>query len=166
MQKVHLADRDVELSRRLIADYGTGRAFGLPNIMKQIGRLMVPPNAPKNIQRPVPDEFIKRLIRITQYHALLDIKNHARIWLERGWLLPGVADEGPAYEARGMTDVHKLGLGEVYGTSNSYQELYLHSLFNLCSACVQHSLDEEPQWLKGRCIIWRNPVIHPGDRAS
>lgn len=33
----------------------------------------------------------------------------------------------------------------------------------MATACVQGPDDAEPKWLKGNCVIWRSPVVHPGD---
>lgn len=113
---VHLADRTVEGSRSLVADYSVGRAYSLQNILKNLPGLESDSGTKDEAkEKPIDDVFIRRLITMTQYHALVDIKNHARILLERGWLLPGVADEGPAYQARGVQGVRRLEIGHIYG---------------------------------------------------
>jgi hypothetical protein len=33
----------------------------------------------------------------------------------------------------------------------------------LHQVCVQETIDKEPVYLEGPCVICRNPVLHPGD---
>jgi RNA-dependent RNA polymerase len=51
------------------------------------------------------------------HHTLREIKHNSRIPVKKGWLLPGIADEGPAYIRDGESDTNvlTLGAGEIYG---------------------------------------------------
>jgi RNA-dependent RNA polymerase len=108
---IHLATGSLEGTTRLFTDYSVGRAFQLQFILRSLARFKVMESSQK-----LEDYFFNRLITIARFHALQDLKNNARIPIEKGWLLPGVADEGPVYEERGMKDVIKLPEGHVYGT--------------------------------------------------
>ncbi|KAL6305270.1 RdRP-domain-containing protein [Sparassis latifolia] len=90
------------------------------------------------------DPFIERLIHYAKNHVLRGMKHAARVPLPESYLLVGVADEGPAYEADGRENVFKLGEGEIF-------------------ACIQGPDDPEPNYLKGPVMITRSPVVHPGD---
>jgi hypothetical protein len=89
---------------------------------------------------------------------LREIKHNCRIPVKNGWLLPGIADEGPTYETEGETNVYTLNAGEIFG---DLIILYWHGSTDTdkVAACVQSQDDEEPKWITGRCIIWRSPIV-------
>ncbi|KAH9484125.1 putative RNA-dependent RNA polymerase 2 [Psilocybe cubensis] len=89
------------------------------------------------------DPFLRQLRQVAMNDILRDIKHSARIPVPQSYLLVGVADEGPAYEAEGRENVYCLAEGEIY-------------------ACIQ-TRTEEPIWLTGNVSISRSPVAHPGD---
>ncbi|OCH86893.1 RdRP-domain-containing protein [Obba rivulosa] len=90
------------------------------------------------------DPFFDRLLQYAQNYILRGIKHDARIPIPDSYLLVGVADEGPAYEAEGYKNVYTLPEGHIF-------------------ACVQHPDDPEPTYLRGSVAITRSPTIHPGD---
>ena len=61
--------------------------------------------------------FFSQLRQIAMNDVLRDIKHSARIPVPDSYLLVGVADEGPAYEAAGYTNIFKLNEFEIYGES-------------------------------------------------
>ena len=61
--------------------------------------------------------FLSQLRQVAMNDVLRDIKHSARIPVPESYLLVGVADEGPAYEAAGHTNIFKLRQSEIYGES-------------------------------------------------
>jgi RNA-dependent RNA polymerase len=59
--------------------------------------------------------FFAQLRQIAMNDVLRDIKHSAKIPVPDSYLLVGVADEGPAYEAAGYKDVFKLQESQIYG---------------------------------------------------
>jgi RNA-dependent RNA polymerase len=66
-------------------------------------------------------------MRPLSHHTLREIKHNCRVPIKKGWLLPGIADEGPAYEAEGETNVYALQPGEIYGDKRVFSSLVLYS---------------------------------------
>ncbi|KAH9989051.1 RNA dependent RNA polymerase-domain-containing protein [Russula compacta] len=97
-------------------------------------------------RRAIECAFLERLLRYSMNYSLREVKFKARIPVPNSYQLVGVADEGQAYIREGANpeNVFTLGEGRIY-------------------ACVQESLDEDPIYLKGKCVLSRSPVIHPGD---
>jgi hypothetical protein len=71
--------------------------------------------------------MISAHIRPLSHHTLREIKHNCRIPIKDGWLLPGIADESPTYEAEGETNVFTLQPGEIYGIviTTSHRHLIL-----------------------------------------
>jgi RNA-dependent RNA polymerase len=61
--------------------------------------------------------FFSQLRQVAKNDVLRDIKHSARIPVPDSYLLVGVADEGPAYEAAGDTNIFKLQESQIYGES-------------------------------------------------
>lgn len=59
--------------------------------------------------------FFSQLRQVAMNDILRDIKHSARIPIPDSYLLVGVADEGPAYEAAGYTNVFKLQESQIFG---------------------------------------------------
>ncbi|KAI8989763.1 RdRP-domain-containing protein [Trametes punicea] len=128
----------------LFQTHNLGQGFNLPWILRGLRAvgLGMRPEAP-----PAGDlsgTFLQSLLIYAQHHVLRDIKHGARIPIPDSYLLVGVADEGPAYEAEGVENVFSLAEGQIY-------------------VCVQNEGDEKPTYLKGTVSISRSPVVHPGD---
>ncbi len=78
-------------------------------------------------------DFYDRMVEITIYHVLRDLKHHARIPVDEGYTLVGVAD------------IHDyLQEGEVF-------------------ACVTIQETNSIHYLEGDVLVSRSPTIHPGD---
>jgi RNA-dependent RNA polymerase len=107
--------------------------------------------------------FLNQIRHFALTHVLRDIKHRARIPIPGGWLLVGVADEGPAYVDKGYENVYTLKEGQIFGSS--FSAFYSIALSNVTvfQACVQGPDDPEPIWLRGACTLSRSPVVHPGD---
>ena len=65
--------------------------------------------------------FFNQLRQVAMNDVLRDIKHSARIPVPDSYVLVGVADEGPAYEAAGHTNIFKLNESEIYGESETGQ---------------------------------------------
>ena len=61
------------------------------------------------------DTFLYSLIAYGKNHILRDMKHSARIPIPDSYLLVGIADEGPAYEAEGVENVFTLNEGQIFG---------------------------------------------------
>jgi len=78
-------------------------------------------------------DFYDRMVEITIHHVLRDLKHHARIPVDEGYTLVGVAD------------IHDyLQEGEVF-------------------ACVTIQETNSIHYLEGDVLVSRSPTIHPGD---
>ncbi|EPQ57890.1 RdRP-domain-containing protein [Gloeophyllum trabeum ATCC 11539] len=130
--------------RDLLEGNGLGRAHRLSNVLQGLFDLGFELNSQTPDRKKIENPFLKRIVNYSRHHILRDLKHGARIPIPDSWCLPGVADEGPAYVASGHQNVFCLKPGTIY-------------------ACIQNRGDEEPTWIKGNCIIWRSPVVHPGD---
>lgn len=115
--KIHMASDTIENCRSLFREHHLGTAYRLPYIwqfLRSVGMGMraehdPPPRVVLN------DPFLERLIQFAKNDVLRSIKHNARIPIEDSFLLVGIADEGPAYEQGGLTDVVSLKEGEIYG---------------------------------------------------
>ncbi|KAF8123146.1 RNA dependent RNA polymerase-domain-containing protein [Boletus edulis] len=99
---------------------------------------------PNNLQQPLDTPFLARVRACAINHVLRAVKHEARLPIPDSYMLVGVADEGPAYVQKGLDSVYYLPQGKIF-------------------ACVQNAEDEKPRYLHGMCLIYRNPVMHPGD---
>ncbi|KDR73538.1 hypothetical protein GALMADRAFT_251265 [Galerina marginata CBS 339.88] len=88
--------------------------------------------------------FLRQVRQVAMTDILRDIKHSARIPVQGSYLLVGIADEGPAYEAAGYKNVYSLDEGQIY-------------------ACIHERGKPEPKWIEGNVSISRSPVAHPGD---
>ncbi|KDQ61150.1 hypothetical protein JAAARDRAFT_152238 [Jaapia argillacea MUCL 33604] len=140
---VKTASDSISQLRKLLDANGLGSAYRLSWVMQGLKDLGFDLSV-RAKDSPLHTNFLKRAMRFAINHVLRDIKHGARIPIPKSYLLPGVADEGPAYEAAGHENVFKLKEGQIY-------------------ACIQQPGETSPTWIKGRCIIWRSPVVHPGD---
>ncbi|EIN07212.1 RdRP-domain-containing protein [Punctularia strigosozonata HHB-11173 SS5] len=145
VRDINTASFSIDNFVRMLSDRGAGLGsnYRLLYIMRNLAELGFDFKQRLRVQ-PLSHPFILRLVEFIRHHLLREIKHGASIPLRDAYLLPGVADEGPAYEARGHQNVFKLAENRIF-------------------ACVQGPDDVEPKWLKGNCVIWRSPVVHPGD---
>lgn len=98
----------------LMKTHNVGLSFGLPWILSRLraaGLGMEKEDAEGSLK----DTFLYSLIAYAQNHVLRDMKHNARIPIPDSYLLVGVADEGPAYEAEGVENVFSLKENQIYG---------------------------------------------------
>ncbi|KAI5993225.1 RNA dependent RNA polymerase-domain-containing protein [Pisolithus albus] len=137
------AARSVPLFVDLLKNHNLCEDFWVPDILRRLNRLGFELN-PGNPRKRLDTPFLSSLRSSVINYVLRGIKYRARIPIPESYMFPGVADEGPAYVKMGFEDVYCLPEGKIF-------------------ACIQNSRDEEPTWIRGPCIIYRSPVIHPGD---
>jgi RNA-dependent RNA polymerase len=94
--------------------HGLGRPYRLSHLVKQIEALGLPLK-PKNHSPGFDTPFFQHVRQVAMTDVLRDIKHSARIPVPDSYLLVGVADEGPAYEETGHTNVYKLPEGHIFG---------------------------------------------------
>jgi RNA-dependent RNA polymerase len=155
-----MIDDSLEQFHRILRCHSLGNTFGLHRIVRRLNDLLTN----ENDAAIMSDPFFARLRNVAMNHVLRDIKHRARIPVPNSYQLVGVADEGPAYRKQGLENVLILENGQIYGRCLiTHFESVLNGLN--CSACVQKFDDPEPTYLRGICMISRNPIVHPGDSA-
>ncbi|KAI6023039.1 hypothetical protein PISMIDRAFT_595629 [Pisolithus microcarpus 441] len=137
------ADESVPLFVDLLKNHNLCEDFWVPDILRRLNRLGFELN-PGNVRKRLDTPFLSSLRSSTINYVLRGIKYRARIPIPESYMLPGVADEGPAYVNMGYGNFYCLPEGKIF-------------------ACIQNSHDEEPTWIRGSCVVYRSPVIHPGD---
>ena len=111
---IHTASDSMELFYRLLRAHKLGSAFGLDFIIRGLRNIGMGFKHEKNVA-VLKDAFIDRLIHYAKNHVLRDVKHGARIPIPDSYLLVGIADEGPAYEAEGVENVYCLKENEIFG---------------------------------------------------
>ncbi|KAG9307946.1 RNA dependent RNA polymerase-domain-containing protein [Chiua virens] len=117
--------------------------FRLAEILRRLNALGLELK-PSHLDQPLDTAFFARLRACAINHVLRSVKHEARLQIPNSHSLVGVADEGPAYVKQGLKNLYCLPQGKIF-------------------ACVQSPEDEKPRYLQGMCLVFRNPVIHPGD---
>jgi RNA-dependent RNA polymerase len=100
----------------VLASHNLGSGYRLRHTMGRLQdryNLDFKSESPRTISMDNP--FFVQLRQIAMNDVLRDIKHSARIPVPNSYLLVGVADEGPAYEAAGYKDVFKLQESQIYG---------------------------------------------------
>lgn len=70
---------------------------------------------PRQSTPGIDNPFLRQLRQVAMADVLRDIKHNARIPIPDSYLLVGVADEGPAYQAAGHHNVFTLKQGHIFG---------------------------------------------------
>jgi RNA-dependent RNA polymerase len=151
---------------QLLKKYNLGGNFHLESILEHLNKLGLDFKEGTD-KKAIGGAFFERLLRYSMNHSLREIKFKARIPVPNSYQLVGVADEGRAYIKDGIAsedDVYTLGHNMIYGASlRIYSRTTAHRRQHPLSVCVQNPANEQPIYLKGKCVISRSPVIHPGD---
>lgn len=112
-----LDDSILQFKEVLLAHH-LGSGYSLPQIM---GRLQDRCNMDWKSEGgrtvSMDNPFFSQLRQVTMNHVLRDIRHSARIPVPNSFMLVGVADEGPAYEAAEGRQVFKLKESQIYGES-------------------------------------------------
>ena len=118
VERARTVDDSISRFNDVLASHSLGSGYKLRHIM---GRLQDRYNMDLKSegQRTISmdNPFFSQLRQVAMNDVLRDIKHSARIPVPDSYLLVGVADEGPAYEAAGHTNVFKLQESQIYGES-------------------------------------------------
>ncbi|KAI6002488.1 RNA dependent RNA polymerase-domain-containing protein [Pisolithus orientalis] len=143
VSNTHGADGSMLMFTNLLKRYNLGEDFWVPDILRRLKTLGFELN-PDHAQKQLDSPFLVRLRSAAINHVVRGIKYRARIPIPESYMLPGVADEGPAFVAVGYNNIYCLPEGKIF-------------------ACIQNPGDKEPTWISGACLVYRSPVVHPGD---
>ncbi len=125
VQDVKDAEMSLENAFRTLDQFGLGASYRLSSTLHHLAKLGITPSDM--------GDFYDRMVEITIHHVLRDLKHHARIPVDEGYTLVGVAD------------IHDyLQEGEVF-------------------ACVTIQETNSIHYLEGDVLVSRSPTIHPGD---
>lgn len=116
---IHTASDSMELFYRLLKVHKLGQAFGLDYIIRSLRTIGMGFKHEKDVT-VLKDPFIDRLIHFAKNDVLRDVKHGARIPIPDSYLLVGIADEGPAYEAEGVENVYTLKENEIFGAKSFF----------------------------------------------
>ncbi|TBU35633.1 RdRP-domain-containing protein [Dichomitus squalens] len=144
VEAVVTASDSIDGTVTLLKTHNIGLSLGLPYILRGLKAIGMGMKEKEVTAGTLNDTFLYSLIGYAQAHILRDMKHSARIPIPDSYLLVGLADEGPAYEAEGVQNVFCLKENQIF-------------------ACVQNETDDEPTYLQGVVVISRSPVVHPGD---
>ena len=118
IEKARTIDDSISQFNDVLASHSLGLGYRLRHTME---RLRDRYNMDFKSERPqtvsMDNSFFSLLRQVAMNSVLRDIKHSARIPVPDSYLLVGVADEGPAYEAAGYTNVFKLQESQIYGES-------------------------------------------------
>ena len=119
------AATSLENAFKILDQFGLGTSYRLSSTLNHLAKLDLTPS--------IMGDFYDRMIEITIHHILRDLKYHARIPVDEGYTLVGVAD------------IHGyLQEGEV-------------------CACATIPETGSIHYLEGDVLVSRSPIIHPGD---
>jgi RNA-dependent RNA polymerase len=125
VQDVEDAGTSLEKAVNTLDQFGLATSYRLSSTLLHLAKLGITPS--------IMGDFYDRMIEITIHHVLRDLKQHARIPVNDGYTLVGVAD------------IHGyLQEGEVF-------------------ACVTLPETDKIHYLDGDVLVSRSPIIHPGD---
>jgi RNA-dependent RNA polymerase len=131
-EETYMSVTDVGKYRSMLINQGLGGSYHLGFVTERLAQLGLDLSQTESAES-MQYGFFRRLTRYAvwvpsrgarlcfvltghSHHTLREIKHNCRIPVKNGWLLPGIADEGPAYEADGASDVFTLNEGEIFGT--------------------------------------------------
>ncbi|KIK67671.1 hypothetical protein GYMLUDRAFT_215812 [Collybiopsis luxurians FD-317 M1] len=148
-----LVDLSISDCHNFLSSHSFGGAFHLPWILEQLAKRnaeIISPMSKLSKKINIDTAFLKGLRNVSRMQVLKEMKHDARIPIPDSHLLVGVADEGPAYvDDKSRSD---------FDSDNTYC-LGENKIF----ACIQRPDDPEPKYIQGACLIWRSPLVHPGD---
>ena len=118
IERARTIDDSISQFNDVLASHSLGLAYRLRHTMERLRdgyNMDFKSEGPQTI--PMDNPFFSQLRQVAMNSVLRDIKHSARIPVPDSYLLVGVADEGPAYEAAGYTNVFKLQESQIYGGS-------------------------------------------------
>ena len=118
VERARTIDDSISQFNDVLASHTLGSGYRLRHTMERLQdryNMDFKSKGPQTISMDNP--FFNQLRQVAMNDVLRDIKHSARIPVPDSYLLVGVADEGPAYEAAGHTNIFKLRQSEIYGES-------------------------------------------------
>ncbi|KAI0307864.1 RdRP-domain-containing protein [Multifurca ochricompacta] len=125
VQDAYDAATSLEKAANTLDQFGLGASYRLSSTLLHLAKLGISPE--------IMGGFYNQMLEFSIHHILRDLKHHARIPVNDGYTLVGVADIH-----------HYLQEGEVF-------------------ACVTIQETNSIRYLDGPVLISRSPTIHPGD---
>ena len=116
VESARTIDDSISQFNEILRSHNLGSGYRLRHTMERLHaryNMDFKSEVPRTI--PMDNPFFSQLRQIAMNDVLRDIKHSARIPVPDSYLLVGVADEGPAYEAAGYTNVFKLQESQIYG---------------------------------------------------
>ena len=118
VERARTVDDSISRFNDVLASHNLGSGYRLRHIMGRLqDRYNLDLKSEGSRTSSMDNPFFSQLRQVAMNDVLRDIKHHARIPVPESYLLVGVADEGPAYEAAGLTNVFKLQQSQIYGES-------------------------------------------------
>ena len=118
VERARTIDDSISQFNDVLESHSLGSDYRLPHIMKRLqDRYNMDFKSEGPLTISMDNLFFSQLRQVAMNDVLRDIKHHARIPVPDSYLLVGVADEGPAYEAAGYPNIFKLQRSEIYGES-------------------------------------------------
>jgi RNA-dependent RNA polymerase len=114
-----MVDDSIEHFRAILRQHSLGIEFRVNKVMDHLNKLGLD-LTDQNNATVINDPFLARLRRVVMNHVLRDIKHKGRIPVPKSYQLVGVADEGPAYKAKGLENVFILPEGQIFGKDLSF----------------------------------------------
>ena len=117
----------LEKAVKILDQFGLGTSYRLSSTLSHLAKL------DRDLIPSIMGDFYDRMIEITIHHILRDLKHHARIPVDEGYTLVGVAD------------IHGyLQEGQIFACATIPETGSIH-------------------YLEGDVLVSRSPIIHPGD---
>jgi RNA-dependent RNA polymerase len=116
IEEARTVDDSISHFNRVLASHNLGNGYKLRDILNRLQdryNMDLKSDGQRTISMDNP--FFRQLRQVAMNDLLRDIKHSARIRVPDSYLLVGVADEGPAYEAAGYMNVFKLQESQIYG---------------------------------------------------
>jgi RNA-dependent RNA polymerase len=119
VERARTIDDSISQFNDVLASHSLGLGYRLRHIMERLqkGYNLDFKSGPRTASVSMDNPFFSLLRQVAKNNVLSDIKHNARIPVLDSYHLVGVADEGPAYEAAGYTNIFKLNESEIYGES-------------------------------------------------
>ena len=117
VERARTIDDSISKFNDVLASHTLGSGYRLRHIMESLQRYNMDFKSEGRRTVSMDNPFFSQLRQVAMNDVLRDIKHHAKIPIPDSYLLVGVADEGPVYEAAGYTNIFKLNEFEIYGES-------------------------------------------------
>ena len=125
VRDVNDAATSLEKAVKTLEQFGLATSYRISSTLLHLAKLDITPS--------IMGDFYDRMIEIMIHHVLRDLKHHARIPVDEGYTLVGVAD------------IHGyLQEGEIFACATIAETGGIH-------------------YLEGDVLVSRSPIIHPGD---